>query len=214
MIMKAFIFDMDGVIIDSQPIHFEVDTMILKDMGVDIDQKELEKYAGRANEDIWSTLKEKYNLKPTVPEIIDRLVSKKVQIFRESDIGPIDGIIDLLKALHEAKIPMAVASSSPIELIETVMEKFNIRHYFSYIISGDEVHKSKPDPDIYLTAAQKIHVEPKDCVVLEDSKNGVLAAKAAGMKCIGFHNPNSGDQDLSNADVIVESIREVIQMIK
>ncbi|NLK96784.1 HAD family hydrolase [Defluviitalea saccharophila] len=211
--MKAFIFDMDGVIIDSQPIHFEVDALVLKEFGVDIDQKELEKYAGRANEDIWTDLKTKYNLKQAVPEIIEYLLSKKIQIFKESKNGPIEGIIELIQKLDEAKIPMAVASSSPRALIETVMEMFNIRDYFAYIISGDEVRKSKPEPDIYLTAARKMNVEPKDCVVLEDTKNGVMAAKAAGMKCIGFHNPNSGDQDLSKADVIVESIRDVIQMI-
>jgi len=211
--MKAFIFDMDGVIIDSQPIHFEVDAMVLKDFGVEIDQKELEQYAGMANEDIWSSLKEKYHLKQTLPEIIEYLLSKKAQSFKETNREPIDGVIDLIHKLDEMNIPMALASSSARVLIDTVLEKYKIRDYFSYIISGDEVRKSKPEPDIYLTAAQKINVDPKDCVVLEDTKNGVIAAKTAGMKCIGFRNPNSGAQDLSKADVIVESIREVIEMI-
>lgn len=212
--MKAFIFDMDGVIIDSEPIHFEVDSKVMKHFGIDIDQEELEEYVGMDNEEMWNIIKAKYNMKQSVSEIIGYQLSKKVQAFKETKIGPIEGITDLFNILHKLNIPMAVASSSSKELIEVVMNKFGISHYFTYIISGEEVNKSKPEPDIYLEAARVIKVEPKDCVVLEDSKNGVIAAKAAGMKCIGYHNPNSGNQDLSRADIIVEKVDEVINYCK
>ena len=104
---------------------------------------------------------------------------------------------------------MAIASSSSPELIREVIRRLGIAKYFRELVSGDEVARPKPNPDVYLTAAKKIGADPSECVVLEDSHNGVLAAKSAGMFCIGFRSPHSGNQDLSTADIIVNSIRDI-----
>lgn len=90
-----------------------------------------------------------------------------------------------------------------------MVSKFNLQHYFKYIVSGDEVKNGKPAPDVYVETAKRLGISTTDCIVIEDSKNGVLAAKAAEMKCIGFQNINSGNQDLSKADIIVNSINEI-----
>ena len=90
-----------------------------------------------------------------------------------------------------------------------VVSKFELEDYFSCILSGEEVENGKPAPDIYVETAKKLGIVPEECIVIEDSKNGVMAAKEAGMKCIGFKNINSGEQDLSKADYIVNSIVEI-----
>ncbi|WP_160687896.1 HAD family hydrolase [Clostridium sp. C2-6-12] len=207
--MKAVIFDMDGVIIDSEPIHFEVDMKTMKDFGCSISKEELNKYVGTTNEYMFTDIKNKYKLDKSAEEIINyrcELVKRKVI---ESDLEPIEGIKNLLINLKDKNIPAAIASSSPRDFIEVVVSKFGIENYFSCILSGEEVENGKPAPDIYVETAKKLGILPEECVVIEDSKNGVLAAKKAGMKCIGFKNANSGNQDLSNADFIVNSIVEI-----
>lgn len=207
--MKAVIFDMDGVIIDSEPIHFEVDMQTMKNFGCSISKEELNKYVGTTNEYMFTDIKNKYKLNKSAEEIINyrcNLVKRKVI---ESDLVPIEGIRDLLKNLKDKNIPAAIASSSPRDFIEVVVSKFGIEDYFSCILSGEEVKNGKPAPDIYIETAKKLGIAPKECIVIEDSKNGVIAAKEAGMKCIGFKNINSGEQDLSKADYIVNSIVEI-----
>lgn len=207
--MKAVIFDMDGVIIDSEPIHFEVDMQTMKDLGCNISAKELEKYVGTTNEYMFADIKKNYNISKSIEEIINYKVEKTKQKIIQSDLEPIEGIKELLSELKNKNIPTAIASSSPRRFIDVVVSKFKLQDYFKFIVSGEEVANGKPAPDVYIETAKKLGILPRDCTVIEDSKNGVLAAKAAGMRCIGFQNVNSGNQDLSMADNIVKSILEI-----
>lgn len=207
--MKAVIFDMDGVIIDSEPIHFEVDMQTMRDLGFDISSEELEKYVGTTNEYMFSDLKNKYNIKQSIEEVINYKVELTKKKVIQSDLEPIEGIKELLVDLKNKNISTAIASSSPRNFIDVVVSKFNLQDYFNFIVSGEEVHNGKPAPDVYIETAKKLGLPPEECTVIEDSRNGVLAAKAAGMKCIGFQNVNSGNQDLSKADNIVKSITEI-----
>ena len=207
--MKAVIFDMDGVIIDSEPIHFETDMETMKYLGCNISKEELEKYVGTTNEYMFSDIKKNYNIEKSVEDIINyraEIIKNKIV---QSDLEPIEGIRELLIDLKDKNIPAAIASSSPKDFINIVVSKFKLQEYFKYIVSGEEVESGKPAPDVYIETAKKLGISPKECIVVEDSKNGVIAAKAAGMKCIGFQNINSGNQDLSKADIIVNSIGEI-----
>ena len=207
--MKAVIFDMDGVIIDSEPIHFETDMETMKYLECNISKEELEKYVGTTNEYMFSDIKKNYNIEKSVEDIINyraEIIKNKIV---QSDLEPIEGIRELLSELKKKNIPAAIASSSPKDFINVVVSKFKLQEYFKYIVSGEEVANGKPAPDVYLETAKKLGIYPKDCIVIEDSKNGVLAAKSAGMRCIGFQNINSGNQDLSKANVIVKSIAEI-----
>jgi HAD superfamily hydrolase (TIGR01509 family) len=206
---RAFIFDMDGVIIDSEPIHFDVDIRTMSYLGANITQKQLERFVGMTNPEMWAIIKEEYSLAQSVEEIIDYQLPTKLSHLRELDIEPIEGIRELIADLSNHKIPMAIASSSPRLFINEVLKKFQIESYFEYVVSGEEVAQGKPAPDVYLEAARLLGVRPCDCTVLEDSKNGITSAKLAGMKCIGYVNENSGNQDLSAADYIVISIKEI-----
>src|SRR5690606_9589607 len=207
--VKAFIFDMDGVIIDSEPIHLEVDLMTARHFGIPLEEKEIDQYVGMTNPEMWAIIKETHRAAVSVDEIIRVQVEKKIRLLEALEIEPIAGIRELVQELGRHRIIIGLASSSPRAFIEKVLEKFRIRDFFSCVASGEEVPKGKPAPDVYLEAARLLGVPPSACVVLEDSRNGVLAAKRAGMRCIGFQNPNSGRQDLSAADFVVQSIGEI-----
>ncbi|NEW06760.1 HAD family phosphatase [Paenibacillus sp. SYP-B3998] len=205
----AFIFDMDGVIIDSEPLHFEVDLDVMKNLGLLISKEELEDYVGMTNPEMWSRLKDKYAFNPSVAEIIDVQLAKKLSHLNESNERPIEGIMALIQLLKLTNKKIGLASSSPRTFIEAVLTKFNILTFFDCILSGEEVSRGKPAPDIYVKIAEMLETGVGSCIVLEDSRNGIAAAKAAGMKCIGFKNLNSGLQDLSKADYVVERITEI-----
>jgi HAD superfamily hydrolase (TIGR01509 family) len=207
--LKACIFDMDGVIIDSEPMHFEVDLLVMKRLGLSLTHEDLEAYVGMTNPAMWTILKEQYDLQQAVEDLIQIQMGIKLRILRERNEQPIAGIIQLLESLKEAGISIGLASSSPRIFIQAVLEKFGLDRHFSSIVSGEEVERGKPAPDVFIQAASELHIHPSHCLVIEDSRNGVAAAKAAGMACIGFINPNSGQQDLSQADLTVVTITEI-----
>ena len=201
--MQAVIFDMDGVLIDSEPLHYETDKELLKELNISVPGNYLEKFVGMTNPVMWYQILKEFNLKNNVQEILQKQLSLKIKLLDESNYHPIHGITELLLCLKEKNITMAVASSSSIIFIKAVLKKLNIEKYFKFYISGEEINKSKPEPDIFLKASEMLQIEPKECIVIEDSKNGVIAAKRAGMKCIGFINKNSGNQDLSQASLTI-----------
>ena len=207
--MKTVIFDMDGVIIDSEPLHFMVDKIILKKLNINSPDNYLDQFVGFTNPAMWEVIKNEYSVKESIDELIDLQMSIKLKQLEENDYFPIDGITELLKSLAEKNYKAGIASSSPRIFIEAVIKKLKIENYFFKIVSGEEVPKSKPEPDVFLTTAKQLEAKPNSCVVIEDSKSGVAAAKKAGMKCIGFQNPSSGNQDLSSADIIVHSIADI-----
>lgn len=207
--LKAVIFDMDGVLVDSEPIHFEVDKRVLKKCGFIVKNEVLNPYVGVTNPEMWKDLKEKYNLILSVEELLKIQTELKIEVLNEKKIDAIDGIKELLNELKQNKISTAVASSSPRSFIDAILEKIGITKYFNVVLSGEEVQRGKPNPDIFLKTAEMLGFNPKECVVIEDSTNGVKAALSAGMKCIGFINLNSGSQDLSSASTVVDSIRKI-----
>ncbi len=210
--IKAFIFDMDGVIIDSEPLHFESDRMVMKDFGIELSDEELNRYVGVDNTQMWLELKDKYKIDVSVDDLLFRQHSNKVELLKTRELKPINGIPELISRLIDNNIAIALASSSSMKFIRFVLDKLVITNYFDVVVSGEHVERSKPEPDIFLRAAQLLNVSPGSCVVLEDSEHGVNAAKRAGMKCIGFLNPNSGSQNLFNADKVVITLEELEYM--
>ena len=207
--LKAAIFDMDGVIIDSEPFHWEVNKKIFKILGIRASKKDYKKYIGTSNTNMWTDLKSRYKLPQSIKKLVAMQGSGNVDFLRENQFGPIEGITELLFDLKKNNIVIALASSSPSIAIHLVLKKFNFKNFFSVVVSGEDFKKSKPAPDIFLKTAKLMHALPARCVVIEDSTHGVFAARAAGMKSIGFANKNSWDQDLSQADLIVDDIRKL-----
>jgi len=208
---KVFIFDMDGVIVNSEPIHHMIELEVASKYNIPLDKKRLEAYVGMRTRDVWELIIKEEKLSLKIGELLFCSEETKVKYIEKSDIQPISGIIELIKKLKELGYIIALASSSPIVLINAILNKFDIISYFECIVSGEEVNYGKPAPDIYLEAANRLNVQPKNCYVLEDSKMGVESATRAGMMTIGFLNSGSGSQDLSLANHIVNSIEEIIE---
>jgi beta-phosphoglucomutase-like phosphatase (HAD superfamily) len=203
------IFDMDGVLIDSQPLHFNIDLEVLRIAGASPMQADVERRAGMANRDRWPGYKREFGLSLSVDELISLHVGILMKLFRESALGPVSGIPELLATLKEARIKTAVASSSSMALINLVLEKLRIARYFDDLVTGEDVKNGKPAPDVFLKAAEILGSPPENCAVIEDSANGVLAARRAGMRCVAYRNPASGEQDLSPADMIIDSFSQI-----
>ena len=205
--LKAVIFDMDGVLIDSEPFHLAVNEKIFADLGINLGEDEYLSYIGTTHKDMWSTIKKRHSLPQSVPELVNMQVSGNINYIKKEDIEPIKikGVGRLLSEIARENIKIGIASSSPTKVIELVINKLKLSDYFSAIVGGEEIDRGKPSPDIFFKAAKRLNTKPSDCIVIEDSKNGVLAAKAAGMKCIGFKNPNSGNQNLRAADLIIDN---------
>ena len=132
-----------------------------------------------------------------------------MDIIHSRTVHPIEGIPELLKDIRSCGLKTAVASSSSYDLIFAVLDKLNIREFFDQVISGEDLENSKPAPDIFLKAAGQLESAPEECVVIEDSANGVLAGVRAGMKVVGYVNPSSGVQDLSPAAVVIQSFKDI-----
>lgn len=207
--MNAVIFDMDGVLIDSEPLHFQADEAMLKKLNIEAPAGYLEKFVGVTDSVMWKEILETYNIDADVKDVLNAQLSIKLKLLKKGVFEPIDGVIDLLNELEQMEIKCAVASSSAGIFIKEVIKKLSLESYFQHWVSGESVSKSKPSPEIFLKVAEMIGEDPGDCVVIEDSANGVSAAKHAGMKCIGFKNASSGTQDLSKADLVVRSIRDI-----
>ncbi|OHD38055.1 MAG: phosphatase [Spirochaetes bacterium GWF1_31_7] len=200
---------MDGVLIDSEPLHFEVDQMVLRKLNINESKSYLERFVGYTNCAMWQIIQNEYSIEKTIDELIELQMTTKLHFLEKSDYKAIDGIKELLEEIRLNKIPMGIASSSPRVFIEAVINKIGISQYFDNWISGEEVEKSKPEPDVFLKISELLGVNPDKCIVIEDSKSGTIAAKKAGMKCIGYKNINSGNQDLSIADLIIDRIPEI-----
>ena len=207
--IRAVIFDMDGVMVDSEPIYFESNRSVFAELGFTVSHDDYAQFVGLDAGRMWAQLKALHNLPHRVPELVGLEADGMVAGLQAAGLEPMPGLLTLIDALRSRDRRLAVASSSTRRVIQTVLAKLRLEDAFDHVISGEDVELGKPAPDIFLLASNLLEIPPAECLVIEDSANGVRAAKAAGMRCIGFRNPNSGAQDLSPADAIVESLDQI-----
>lgn len=207
--MNTIIFDMDGVLIDSEYTYLESKTNMLNDAGYDVDISYQYQFMGTTYTYMWQAMKEELDLPLEVEDYISEMNLRRAEMIERDGVKPIKNIQQFVKQLHEAGFRMAVASSSPKKDIEFAMDSLNLAQYFEYLVSGEEVENSKPAPDVFLYAASLLEVAPEECIAFEDTKNGSKAAKSANMYTIGFENPDYPKQDLSAADEIITDFTQV-----
>lgn len=207
--MKTVIFDMDGVLVDSEPLHLEINMLVLQELNISISEDYFKSFVGRSNEYVWNKVIEQFNLSLNVDELYQRQLKINKKLVKERGYIPIPYVKELIIDLKNHGMLLAVASSSPKEYILDVTSQLGIQQYFDVLVSAQEVNKCKPAPDVFIRAYEKLNVKPKECMIFEDSTFGVQAAKAANVRCIGFINENSFNQDVSNADFQIESFKEV-----
>lgn len=206
--IKAVIFDLDGVIAESESAHVEAEKQTFLKYGLTISAEELYQYKGTTAKVMFTDLLAKYKLNTTLDEIS---LQKEKILFKllKQDAAPTKGVLNLMQELKRRGIRLAVGSSSPRNLVDYVLKKLNITRLFDSIVTADDVEHSKPHPEVFLKVAAKLGLSPHQCLVIEDAPLGVDAAKSAGMKCIGYRNPWNSTQDLSKADIIIDDFSEL-----
>ena len=212
--IDAVIFDMDGVLIDSEPLHYRTDLTLLGKLGIQIERDYLDRFVGMTNPEMWKTIISEQGIARDIDEILSEQLELKLQLLNDGDWTALSGAVELVEGLVVKEIPVAVASSSSLPFIEGVLRKTGLDRFIHRYVSAESVARGKPAPDVFLEAARMLAVSPVQCLVVEDSRNRVLAAKAAGMRVIGYRNPSSGDQDLSRADAVVTDHRDTMRELE
>lgn len=207
--LKAVIFDMDGVIIDSEPLHAQAAVDALKNIGIDITTQYCYGFIGSTTSFMLETMIKDYNLSLTLEELLELYKKAKHKLILEEGYIPVPFVKELIETLYRHGYKLAIASSSSEKEIEDVVKALGIKKYFHKLVSGTTVEYPKPAPDVFLKAVKELGLTSKDCIIIEDSFNGVTAANAAHIPVIGFINKNSGDQNLGAAAVLIEGFEEI-----
>ena len=208
--LKAIIFDMDGVLIDSEPVHLEAFRMMMEELGIEFDRAYYMQFIGSTTEHMWDKIIRDFHItlsKEELMQISDRNV-KKINGSEGYPVMP--GVKKLIQNIAGSGIRLAVASSSGMERIEDTLNKMGVKEMFNAVVSGIQVKNPKPAPDTFLEAAKMLGVMPDECIVIEDSLNGMKAAKNAGMICVMYENDSLGTKvDSSYADYIIQGYDEL-----
>jgi HAD superfamily hydrolase (TIGR01509 family) len=204
---EAVVFDMDGVLLDSEPLHHIVLNEVLAAEGQTLSFEQYRPYIGTTLEYTWSDIVRRLALRGSVANYIEQYDAGILESYRRhSVIAP--GVEALLEMLAARGLRLAVASSSRMSWVEAALETLGIRGCFELIVSGDMVQHSKPDPEIYLLAAQRLGVPPERCLAVEDSPKGAQSARAAGMTVVGVRTEYTAHFSLDGAVVVLDSLEQ------
>lgn len=208
--IKAVIFDMDGLIADTESIESKALEKLLQEYGKTPRYygNGLIHVVGLAGDQTWVDLKTSYGIN----DDIALLRQRKRDIFEEiikKGVKPFDGFFALLDELKKNKFRLALASNRVIHHIYLILKELHVKEYFDVIVGPSEKRKHKPHPDIYLETAKLLKVKPQECLALEDTEYGIHSANSAGMKVIAIPNRYTKDHDFSKADKVVKSLQSV-----
>lgn len=205
---------MDGVILNSEPIYYTVQMKFFRELGIDVSDEEYSTFVGLSQTAMWERILKKTKIDESLENILEKNNQRNYDHFSKlENLEPTPGLLDFIQYIKNKELKIAVASSTTKKLVNLILEKLLIKHFFDVIVSGNEIKHGKPAPDIFLKSAELLNVKPGKCLVIEDSSNGVKAAKSAGMKCIGFAKFDPGGQDLSFADLIVQDYDQIMRYI-
>ena len=208
--IRTVIFDMDGVIIDTEPIHHHAFFAEFAELGITVSAAQYATFLGKSTRNVFQTLKEQHHL----VQDVETMVRRKRELFNEvfdtdATLDLLPGVRPLIEDLRRHGVQLVVASSASKATIARVFDRFGLGPYFAHRVSGEDFAESKPNPAIFLHAAALAETPVQECIVIEDAANGVAAAKAAGIYCIAYASPHSVGQDLRRADRIISQFEEL-----
>lgn len=210
--LKAIIFDMDGVLVDSEKLYYEANKrMLMEKFGIDMSFDYYKQYIGGTVSNMWKGIIRDFKFENANEQVLNSYVNDILEKMIEKKGYPaVAGVVPFIKKIkRETNLLIAVASSSTMSRIKKNLIRLGIKECFDVIESGEDIGVSKPNPAVFLETVKKLKVAPFECLVIEDSENGVMAAVNGKIPCLGYSNPNSGNQDLSRANAVFESFENL-----
>lgn len=208
--LKAIIFDMDGVLVNSEPLHRKAYFDMFEEFNLNVSNRLYESFTGKSTSAICKELCEIFDLSISHEKL---MLSKRKHFKTIFDNDPefqmIDGALSLIKNYFYNNLTLILASSASMTNINRIFKKFDLDKFFKAKISGADLKESKPNPEIFIKAAKLSGFNKSECIVIEDSTNGVIASKSAGIYCIGFNSTNSKNQNYDKADLVVSNFNEI-----
>jgi HAD superfamily hydrolase (TIGR01509 family) len=205
---SAVIFDMDGVLVDTEPMHLRALNQVLAESGCALSEEENQQLLGTSFKATWDFVIKRFGLDAEPERYAPAYDEAVVNILRQP-LTPAVGSMNLLGQLRARNMPMALASSAKRRWIEATLDSLGMKDFFPITVSGEDVTESKPAPDIFLLAARRLGVPAQTCLVIEDSPNGITAGRSAGMDVIAVRTPNTEGLSLENATRIVDSLEQI-----
>lgn len=208
--IKCVIFDMDGVIIDSELLHKKAYYETFESLGVTVSEELYKTFTGSSTLNAFQRLVAHFKLDDDPEELVLRKRKRYVDLFEnDPTLHLVNGVEDIIKYFHSKGLTLVLASSSAMVNIDRVFKRFDLNQYFTAKISGADLVQSKPHPEIFEKAARLGNTPRENCVVIEDSDNGIKAANDAGIFVFGYKNPLATDQSLANANVVIANFKEL-----
>jgi beta-phosphoglucomutase len=217
-VLRAVIFDFNGILVDDEPIHLELFQKVLEEEGIVLSQRDYyDRYLGMDDKGCFKAAFEELGRSLDEGQL-GRLIQRKAAYYRESvktNIRVFPGVSELVRKVA-SRYPLAIASGALRSEIEMITERFSLRKYFQVIVSAEDISEGKPDPEVFLKAVSRLAelqpagrpIGPRDCVVIEDSREGILGARRAGIRCLAVTNSHPAEE-LTVADAVVGSLEEV-----
>lgn len=206
---KIVIFDMDGVLVDSEPLHAFTEYRILREHGV-TEMPDASLTVGKSSYIIWCSLIQAYHLPGTPDSLLQLQYEYLLEEMAKRKTKPSAGLEELFGYLKGQGIRIGLASSSNRFLVDGILDYLGIGSWFDYTTAGDEIPEKKPDPAVYLSVLKKSGFHPGEALAVEDSSTGLLSAYRAGIPAVGYRNPTSGNQDLSRSIGIVDALPDIV----
>ncbi|TYB76168.1 HAD family hydrolase [Bizionia myxarmorum] len=208
--LKAVLFDMDGVIVDTEPLHHKAYYGMFNTLEIDVTEQQYQSFTGQSTINVCRQLCNHYEL-VIAPE---ELVQIKRDIFKglfvsDGSLQLIDGVLELIQDYHKNGVTLVLASSASMQTIESVFNRFELDPYFKAKLSGADLKASKPHPEIFLKAAETSGFKKEHCLVIEDSTNGIKAANAAGIYCVGYKSLHSKNQNYESANLVIDNFKSI-----